>query len=390
MTGHPRMPTAAELTSAVFDEHTARTDPHPAYERLRAEAPVVWHEEPGIWVLSRYEDVVKVNRDPVTFSSAGGILPLEIGIEYPTPPTMMHTDPPEHTRLRKAVAEGFRPSRIAAMSAGVETHVKGLVDSVEPGTPFDVVETLSAPLPLMVICELIGLPSSDWPLFWEWSDAVIPGAAQITEERRAELHTALEMLLRRHIKARAGLADDLLERGLDDEDVYILLNQILIAGNETTRNLLSGGLLALAQRPEQWARLVAERSLVPTAVEEMLRWTTPVVSFMRTATSDCQIGGEMIRAGDPVLMLWASANRDTSEFGDDAHEFRVDRDPNHHLAFGFGPHFCVGAALARLEASTVLDALLERFTTIAGAGPPRRSLSTVIAGWEQVPLVVGR
>jgi cytochrome P450 len=373
----------------VFDESVARADPHPSYARLRAEAPVVWHEDPGIWVLSRYEDIVRVNRDPVTFSSAGGILPMEIGIEYPTPPTMMHTDPPEHTRLRKAVAEGFRPSRIAAMAPEVGAHVKGLVEGFGSDEPFDVVEKLSAPLPLMVICDLIGLPSSDWPLFWEWSDAVIPGAAQITDERRAELNGALESLLRRHIASRSGLAADLLERGLTDEDVYILLNQLLIAGNETTRNLLSGGLLALAQRPQQWALLVEDRSLVAGAVEEMLRWTTPVVSFMRTATRDVEVGRETIRAGDPVLMLWASANRDSAEFGPDADEFRVERDPNHHLAFGFGPHFCVGAALARLEAAAALEAMLERFSTLRVAGEPRRSPSTVIAGWEHVPLLGG-
>ena len=255
--------------------------------------------------------------------------------------------------------------------------------------PFDVVEKLSAPLPLMVICDLIGLPSSDWPLFWEWSDAVIPGAAQITDERRAELNGALESLLRRHIASRSGLAADLLERGLTDEDVYILLNQLLIAGNETTRNLLSGGLLALAQRPQQWALLVEDRSLVAGTVEEMLRWTTPVVSFMRTATRDVEVGRGTIRAGDPVLMLWASANRDSAEFGPDADEFRVERDPNHHLAFGFGPHFCVGAALARLEAAAALEAMLERFSTLRVAGEPRRSPSTVIAGWEHVPLLGG-
>ena len=387
MTERAERPRAPELTGAVFDGTVARMDPFPAYGRLCDEAPVVWHDDPGIWVLSRYADVIRVNRDPATFSSEGGILPLEIGIGYPSPPTMMHTDPPEHTRLRKAVAEGFRPSRIAALAPEVEAHVKSLVGPLPNGQPFDVVEKLSAPLPLMVICELIGLPSSNWPLFWEWSDAVIPGAAQITEERRAELNGALESLLRRHISARAGLAADLAEVGLDDEDIYILLNQLLIAGNETTRNLLSGGLLALAERPDQWAKLVADRSLVASAVEEMLRWTTPVVSFMRTATRDTTIGGELIRSGDPVLMLWAAANRDPDEFGPDADDFRVDRDPNHHLAFGFGPHFCVGAALARLEAAAVLEALLGRFSTLRSAGDARRSPSTVIAGWEHVPLV---
>ncbi|MCP4435705.1 MAG: cytochrome P450 [Actinomycetia bacterium] len=379
-------PTARELTAPVFDGDT-RNDPHPAYARLRAEAPVVWHEDPGIWVLSRYADVIMVNKDTATFSSKGGILPMEIGIEYPSPPTMMHTDPPEHTRLRTAVAEGFRPSRIAALEPDVSDHVAGLVAALPTAKPFDVVESLAAPLPLMVICDLLGLPSSDWPLFWQWSDAVIPGAADMSDQRRGELKTALEALLRRHIAACEGLVADLCDRGLDDEEVYILLNQLLVAGNETTRNLVSAGLLALAENHQEWAKLVADPVLIPSAVEELLRWTTPVASFMRTATRDVEIGGQAVHAGDPVLMLWASANRDEAEFGADAGELHVDRDPNHHLAFGFGPHFCVGAALARMEGRLVLEALVGRYATLEPAGQAVRSPSTVIAGFQSVPLV---
>ena len=380
-------PTAPELTTPVMDGSAAATDPHPAYARLRAEAPVVWHDDPGLWLVSRYRDVVEVNRDTATFSSASGILPMEIGIEYPSPPTMMHTDPPEHTRLRSAVAEGFRPSRVRALGPGVREHVRSLVEAIPRGQQFDVVEALAAPLPLMVICDLLGLPSSEWPLFWEWSDAVIPGAAEMGEERRGELHAALEALLRRHISGAGGMVADLRAHGLDEEEIYILLNQLLIAGNETTRNLVSGGLLALAERPDQWARLRGDSRLVGPAVEEMLRWTTPVVSFMRTATRDVEVGGQHVRAGDPVLMLWAAANRDEDEFGPTAGEFRVDRDPNHHLAFGFGPHFCVGAALARLEAAAVLEALTEAWAAVEPAGPALRSPSTVIAGYQRVPLV---
>jgi len=345
-------PTARELTAPVFDGDT-RNDPHPAYARLRAEAPVVWHED----------------------------------IAYPSPPTMMHTDPPAHTRLRTAVAEGFRPSRIAALEPDVSDHVAGLVAALPTAKPFDVVESLAAPLPLMVICDLLGLPSSDWPLFWQWSDAVIPGAADMSDQRRGELKTALEALLRRHIAACEGLVADLCDRGLDDEEVYILLNQLLVAGNETTRNLVSAGLLALAENHQEWAKLVADPVLIPSAVEELLRWTTPVASFMRTATRDVEIGGQAVHAGDPVLMLWASANRDEAEFGADAGELHVDRDPNHHLAFGFGPHFCVGAALARMEGRLVLEALVGRYATLEPAGQAVRSPSTVIAGFQSVPLV---
>jgi len=195
-------PTAVELTSRLFADDFPLTDPHPTYARLRAEAPVVWHDDPGIWLLSRYAEVAAVNKDTTTFSSAKGILALEIGIEYPTPPTMMHTDPPEHTRLRRAVAQGFRPSRIRALEGQVAAHVDKLVSALPADEPFDAVKALAAPLPLMVICDLLGLPSSDWPLFWEWSDAVIPGAATLSDERRAELNAELDALLRRHIADR--------------------------------------------------------------------------------------------------------------------------------------------------------------------------------------------
>jgi cytochrome P450 len=392
-------------------------DPASVHGRLRAEAPVVWAPDPGIWVLSRHAEVAEANRDTARFCSSKGIMHFEIGIEYPSPPTMMHTDAPVHTRLRRAVAAGFRPSRIRALEPSIAGYVRTLVDALPADEPFDVVAGLAAPLPLMVICDLLGLPSTDWPLFWQWSDAVIPGAAEIDDVRRAELNADLESLLRRHIAHRralavagrlgevddivadlvaAGHADGAVDEGavdegavdepLDDEEVYILLNQLLIAGNETTRNLISGGMVALAERPGEWERLRRSPDLVGAAVEEMLRWTTPVPSFMRTATCDTDLGGQCIAEGDPVLLLWAAANRDPAEFGDDAGEFRVGRSPNHHLAFGYGPHFCVGAALARLEGRLVLEAMLDRFASLAVAGEVRRSPSTIIAGLEEAVL----
>jgi cholest-4-en-3-one 26-monooxygenase len=161
---------------------------------------------------------------------------------------------------------------------------------------------------------------------------------------------------------------------------------LLVAGNETTRNLLSGGLLALADEPAQWARLRDDRALVPTAVEELLRWTTPVISFLRTATRDVELRGQLVAAGEPVLLVYASANRDEAVFGDSAGRLDVGRDPNPQLSFGFGPHFCLGAALARLEGRVVLDALLDRFSAIEPAGPVERAPSPVIAGIREAPV----
>jgi cytochrome P450 len=167
----------------------------------------------------------------------------------------------------------------------------------------------------------------------------------------------------------------------------MFLVQLLVAGNETTRNMVSGGLVALAERPEAWDRLRRDRALVPTAVEEMLRWTTPVVSFMRTATRDAELGGQALREGDAVLMLYASANRDERQFGPTADRFDIGRDPNHHVAFGFGTHFCIGATLARIEARVLLEELLDRFETVEPAGEVQRSNSSVIAGVKRAPLV---
>jgi cytochrome P450 len=176
---------------------------------------------------------------------------------------------------------------------------------------------------------------------------------------------------------------------LSEAELAMFLIQLLVAGNETTRNLLSGGLAALAEHPEQWAALRADRSLVPGAVEELLRWTTPVISFMRTATRDTSLRGQAIAEGDPVLLVYASANRDEAVFGPDADVLRIERQPNPHLSFGFGPHFCLGAALARLEARTVLDLLLDRFATLSLAGPVERTASSVIAGVRSTTLVFG-
>ena len=248
-----------------------------------------------------------------------------------------------------------------------------------------------------MICELLGVDGSQWPRFFEWSEAVIPGESERTEEERAALRSEMwEYLIGVAEERRRAPADDLVSvlamvgsdpgrvglvavlvlaaggEELSEAELAMFLIQLLVAGNETTRNLISGGLVALAERPDQWAALRADRSTIPGAVEELLRWTTPVISFMRTATRPATIRGIPVAAGDPVLLVYASANRDEAVFGADAGELRVDRHPNPHVSFGFGPHFCLGAALARLEARVVLGELVERFES-RGASPGRSS-----------------
>jgi cytochrome P450 len=392
------MPTHEPLTDPLVDDPFYADDPFPQYARLRDEAPVAWNEDKGFWAVSRWDDVMAVSTDPLTFCSGRGILVMEIGATYDSPPTMMHTDPPEHTVYRKLVQPGFAPRRMRALEGDVRRRAKLLLEELEPGRPVDFVETVAVPFPLYIISALLGMPDEDWRRFYEWSEAVIPGATDWSEETRAALQADMhDTLLATTVERRADPRDDLISvlaqvemegRTLSDAELTMFLVQLLVAGNETTRNLVSGGLVALAENPDAWQRLRRDRALVPAAVEEMLRWTTPVISFMRTATRDTDLAGQAIRSGDPLLMLYASANRDERQFGGSADQFDVGREPNHHVGFGFGAHFCIGAALARIEARVLLEELLDRFETVELAGDVERSHSSVIAGVKRAPLVL--
>lgn len=381
----------------------AEGDPFALYGELRHHAPVCWVDRDGggFWAVATHPEVSSIGADPQRFCSSKGILTDEIGTSYDDPPTMMHTDPPRHTRYRRLVQPGFKPSMVRQMEAGVTAKARALIDTIERDEPVDIVRTLSIPFPLQVICELLGVDGSQWPRFFEWSEAVIPGESERTETERTELQAEMwGYLVGVAEERRASPAEDLVsvlalvgsEEGaegdrLNEAELAMFLIQLLVAGNETTRNLLSAGLAALAAHPEQWEALRADPGLVPNAVEELLRWTTPVISFMRTATTDCTVRGQPMTAGDPVLLLYASANRDEEVFGEDADQLRVDRHPNPHVSFGFGPHFCLGAALARLEGRVVLTELVTRFASLAPAGPVERTASPVIAGVRHAPLV---
>jgi cytochrome P450 len=380
-------------------------DPFELYTELRRTAPVSWVDRDGggFWAVTTHPEVSSIGADPVGFCSSRGILTDEIGTTYDSPPTMMHTDPPQHTRYRRLVQPGFKPSMVRLMEAGVTSKAKALIDPIQSSEVVDVVQALSIPFPLQVICELLGVDGAQWPRFFEWSEAVIPGESERSEEERAQLQAEMwGYLVGVAEERRSAPADDLVSvlanvggpegdggDQLSEAELAMFLIQLLVAGNETTRNMISGGLVALAERPDQWAALRGDRSLIPSAVEEILRWTTPVISFMRTATIPTTVRGQAIGAGDPVLLVYASANRDEAVFGEDAGEVRIDRQPNPHLSFGFGPHFCLGAALARLEGRVVLQELLDRFASLDPAGPVERTASPVIAGVRHAPLVFG-
>jgi cytochrome P450 len=397
-----RPPDVEQLTEPSL---YATGDPFALYAALRRDSPVAWHAGRGFWAVTTHPEVATIGTDPAAFASSRGILVDEIGTTYEAPPTMMHTDPPQHTAYRRMVQPGFKPALVRAMEDGVARKAAELIEAIEPGVAVDIVPALAVPFPLLVICELLGVDGTLWPRFFEWSEAVIPGETDRSAEERASLQADMWTYLvgvaeeRRRRPAgdlvsalaavhRNGGADDAggEASGLSEAELAMFLIQLLVAGNETTRNLISGGLVALAEHPAQWQALRADPTLLPSAVEELLRWTTPVISFMRTATRATTVRGQDIAEGDPVLLLYASANRDEAVFGPDAEQLHVERYPNPHLSFGFGPHFCLGAALARLEARLVLTQLLRRFSTLELAGPVTRTASPVIAGVRQAPL----
>lgn len=386
--------TDSALTRFLENPGILATDPYPHYARLRREAPAAWHDGPGYWVLSRHADVLRASRDPQTFCSRHGVLISEIGTKYESPPTMMHTDPPEHTRHRARIQPEFAAGAVAAMEPTVRTRARTLVDRIPAGTAVDIIDAVAAEYPLRVISDLLGVPEDDWERFLRWSDAAIPDSEGFTDTERldaiVEMSTYLEDTA---AQRRDHPRDDLISRlatVADASEIPLYLIQLLVAGNETTRNMIAGGVYALAEHPDQWRMLAIEAGLVRGTIEEWLRWTTPVVSFVRTATQDVDVSGTRIAEGDPVLLLYTSANRDEKVFGDSAAEFDITRRPNPHLAFGTGPHVCLGAALARLEGRVVLEELLRRFDGIETAGALERAGSAVIAGYRSVPVVFNR
>lgn len=389
------------LTEQLVDGAFPYDDPWPLYQALREAGPLSWNATGGWWVAPRHAEVVTVGADARTFCSGKGILTFEVGVEYPSPPTMMHTDPPDHTRYRALVQPAFGRRVVRQLTPTVHEAARVLVAGLPLDEPVDIVAQLAAILPVQVIGMLLGIPERDWDRVWAWSEATIPGTDTHNDpELRASLRAEMSGELARLVaEARQrpegdGVISQLVHADIDgdrlsDAELAMFLDQLLVAGNETTRNAISGGLVGMAEHPGQWEQLAATPDLGASATEEVLRWTTPVIAFMRTATTDTTLAGIDLRAGDPVLMLYASANRDEREFGADANRFRIDRAPNHHVAFGFGPHFCLGAALARLEIAAVLGALTDAgVRSIELAGVPTRSPSTIIAGVTSAPMVL--
>jgi cytochrome P450 len=384
--------------------------PHEVWTRLRAEAPIARVEPPGykpFWAVTRHADIMEISRQPTRFSSEFGITLARADQPVVKMPDMVvMLDPPRHVPMRRILSGRFTPKAVRAQQDDVDRMGTEILDRAatngSDGGECDFVERIAAPLPLAVIAWMLGLPRDDWALLFRLSNEVIgnndpdyrqPGESPGRTVRRArgELHAYFTKLIE---ERRGDLTDDLVSeliRGridgapLTEEQLVGYCELLVEAGNETTRNAISGGLVAFCEQPGEWEKLRAQPELLADAVEEILRWVSPISHFTRTATEDCEIGGVEIGAGDQLALYYASANRDETVF-EDPFVFRIDRRPNPHLAFGFGEHVCLGGHLARVELETIFRHLLERLDWFELSGPVVRLESAVNGSIKHLPL----
>ena len=396
-------------TETIVDLYSAdtyaRSMPHDAFAALRSQEPVRWQTEPdgpGYWALTRYEDIVTISSDNSLFSSERGGTNIEDMPEDAM--TLLRTilinmDPPRHTKYRRLVATGFTPKIVSQTEPHVREITKRIVDDVAKRGSCDFVTEIAARLPLAVICEMLGVPEEDHAKVFDWSNRLIgfddPEYHTSAEDGRV---AATEMFMYAHglaaerkARPKADIISILMGTEVDgdllaeaDFDGFFIL--LAVAGNETTRNLISGAMLALIEHPEQRARMLADPALMTTAVEEFLRWVSPLIYFRRTLMRDVVLAGQQMREGDKVAMYYPSGNRDEAIF-EGGQMFDIGRSPNPHMAFGGGgPHFCLGASLARLEIRCMFEELLRRLPDIELDGPVERLRSNFINGIKHMPV----
>jgi cholest-4-en-3-one 26-monooxygenase len=379
----------------LLDRDLYARDPHPAFAWLRANDPV-YCDASGMWALTRHADVVWAERQPHLFSNAAGSRP-----NGDPQPSMIDADDPAHGRQRRLVAKGFTPKQMAAYEVHVRDVARRLVDRIAPLGRADMVTDVAKPLPMTLIGEMLGAAESDAERLQRWSDQMITGAdgPQYVTTEVVEAAFEYYAYAEEIIAARSALpGDDLVSalvhgeidgQRLDQSQVIGNALLLLVGGNETTRNVITGGVEALLRHPEQLARLQADiEGSIAATVEECLRWVTPILNMNRVTTADVAVGDRIIPAGSQVLMCYVSANRDEAVF-EQPFAFDIARHPNPHLAFGFGPHFCLGSSLARLEIRVVLTELLTRLPDLHladPAAPPAYSHSSFVRGIQSLPV----
>jgi cytochrome P450 len=376
-------------------------DPYPWYAWLRSEAPAYHVAEHDVWVLSRYDDVVHALRDPATFSSNEGV-----SFERRPVPMLIAMDPPDHTRLRRLVARTFTPRAVASWAPRIDRLIDEILDRAFDAGDVDVVTAVSEPLPVTVIAEMMGVPVERQADFRRWSDATIETTGGvISAENEALIMELAEffhgLIAERRAAGDHGGRDDLISvlfgetpdgDRLGDAEILAFCVLLLVAGNETTTNLISNAVDTLLDRPDQWRAVVDRPELIPSLVEESLRWVSPVQGLYRNTLAPAEVAGSTIPAGAKVLVLYASANRDAAHWPD-ADEFRVDRYPTgtqgaDHLAFGNGIHLCLGSHLARLEASLLAEKLVARLGRLERTGDVVRGRNPSIRAVKHLPVAM--
>jgi cytochrome P450 family 142 subfamily A polypeptide 1 len=384
---------AIGLTDGTFYEG----DPFPAFAWMRQHAPAYFDESSGVWGITRYADIKEISKDPETFSNAGGIRPDNGPL-----PMMIDFDAPEHVRRRRLVSEGFTPRRIRESEEGIRVICDAIIDRVCEAGSADFVRDIAAPLPMIVIGNMLGVAPEDRDDLLRWSDDMLkslgspdPGAMELAATAAMEYAEYVTAIAAQ--RKRDNQSDDLIGTlvhaeidgdRLDESSVIYESLLILIGGDETTRHVISGGMFELLRHPDQLENLTSNRSLMPGAVEEMLRWVSPIKNMARQMTRDVEFAGETLGKGQKLLLLYPSGNRDETVF-DRPEIFDITRTPNDHMAFGFGSHFCLGNRLARMELSVMFDRLLDRLPDVAlaeDAEPPKRA-ANFVSGYETMPVV---
>jgi cholest-4-en-3-one 26-monooxygenase len=410
-----RVESAAEFPLDTIDvispDHYQKNGyPHAEWAFLRKHHPVFYIERPRVdpfWAITKASDLREISCQPRLWLNGPrlAVFPLDEGADGPPPELplkhLLNMDPPEHGEYRSILSQYFTPRSIRALEPEIAKITNQLLDDVMDRVECDFVTEISCKVPIAVIAEMLGVPRKDWPTMFRWTNEIIGGgdpefqrgkdANETFAQARLEMFQYFTDLVEESRKhPRSDVTSIISNAKLNGEPLpalellsYLLL--LVVAGNETTRNATSGGLLAFIENPEQFRRLKSDPTLIKSAVEEIVRWTSPVIQFARTAASDTSVRGQKVRAGESVCLFYPSASRDEDVF-DEPFKFDIGRNPNPHLSFGIGEHFCLGSNLARLELAVIFRELAKRLEHAELAGPVERLRSSFVGGVKHMPI----
>ena len=395
------------LDVATPDHYERNGYPHAEWTWLRRHAPVFWYDRPNVdpfWAITKHADIIAIGKQPELFLNAPRLAVFTRDLAPPEEGQVQHLlnmDPPQHGRYRRVTSGWFTPRAIRALDAKVERVTREVLDAAATTEAGDFVRDVSAKITIAVIAEMLGVPRRDWELLFRWTNEIIAPqdpefqhgatAMETIERSRLELFGYFHELA---TQRRAAPSDDIVSvvanaqvngEPLPPVELLSYYFLLVVAGNETTRNAMTGGMLAFLESPAEWDKLRKDAARLDGAVEEIVRWTTPVIQFARTATRDYELRGKTIRAGDSVCLFYPSGNRDEEVF-EDPFRFRIDREPNLHIGFGMGEHVCLGAHLARLELRHAFGQLRQRLEHCELAGPVARVRSSFVGGIKRAPM----